>query len=130
MHAVRRRENYRYELVDENGVADPLADLVPELGHLGSRGGVQQQALAGLGQANPARGPLQQTGAEPAFQAAHRLRQRRRRYRQFGRGAAEAGMPGDAGECGQRRQQGGVNCEVCLHFEFGLSGFIRTPATA
>lgn len=26
MHAVRRRENYRYELVDENGVADPLAD--------------------------------------------------------------------------------------------------------
>ena len=90
----------------------------------------RKQALAGLGQANPAGGSLQQTGAEPALQVADGLRQGRRRDRQLDGCLTEAGMPGHAGEGRQGRQQGGIYCEVRLHGQCGVSAFIDIVARA
>ncbi len=76
---------------------------------------LRQETGALLGQADPARGPLQQPHAEVRLQRADRLGERRGRHPQLIGGPGEAGMVRDAGE-GDDGGQGalGTHCEGWL----------------
>ncbi|MNS89017.1 hypothetical protein D3C72_1230150 [compost metagenome] len=75
----------------------------------------RQQPRAGLGQADMARGPLQQPHAQSVFQVPNGLGDRRGAHAQRAGGSRKAAKPRHAGEGGQRGQGIRIDCEVRLH---------------